>query len=154
MRCIYWHPPCDIHPTPYNNPAIYTLASGEFSRGEDALFWDRPRVVYHRLYFSIRRKDPDIYTLTLTLQIRWRKILVVVEGLYSMEGEICRLKEIVAVCKKSFPTLLPTLYALHPTLYALHPTLYTLRSAASRRLSLFARSHSPTPKTPTPNAKP
>ncbi|KAJ1494808.1 pyridoxal phosphate-dependent transferase [Baffinella frigidus] len=30
----------------------------------------------------------------------WRKILVVVEGLYSMEGEICRLKEIVAVCKK------------------------------------------------------
>lgn len=30
----------------------------------------------------------------------WRKILVVVEGLYSMEGEICRLKEIVAVCKR------------------------------------------------------
>mmetsp|Transcript_64386 Transcript_64386/g.151603 ORF Transcript_64386/g.151603 Transcript_64386/m.151603 type:complete len:663 (+) Transcript_64386:318-2306(+) len=30
----------------------------------------------------------------------WKKILVVVEGLYSMEGEICRLKEIVAVCKK------------------------------------------------------
>ena len=22
---------------------------------EDALFWDRPRVVYHRVYFSIRR---------------------------------------------------------------------------------------------------
>mmetsp|Transcript_42828 Transcript_42828/g.67134 ORF Transcript_42828/g.67134 Transcript_42828/m.67134 type:complete len:678 (-) Transcript_42828:871-2904(-) len=30
----------------------------------------------------------------------WKKILVVVEGLYSMEGEICKLKEIVAVCKK------------------------------------------------------
>jgi serine palmitoyltransferase len=25
---------------------------------------------------------------------------VVVEGLYSMEGEICNLKEIIAVCKK------------------------------------------------------
>jgi len=25
------------------------------TRREDALFWDRPRVVYHRVYFSIRR---------------------------------------------------------------------------------------------------
>jgi len=25
-------------------------------RREDALFWDRPRVVYHRVYFSIRRE--------------------------------------------------------------------------------------------------
>ena len=54
--------PCHIHPTPYNNAAIYTL--------------------------------------NRTLKTRWRKILVVVEGLYSMEGEICRLKEIVAVCKR------------------------------------------------------
>eukprot|EP00300_Choanocystis_sp_HF-7_P036428 c52273_g1_i1.p1 GENE.c52273_g1_i1~~c52273_g1_i1.p1 ORF type:complete len:518 (+),score=93.53 c52273_g1_i1:38-1591(+) len=30
----------------------------------------------------------------------WRKILVVVEGIYSMEGEICRLPEIVRACKK------------------------------------------------------
>mmetsp|Transcript_5656 Transcript_5656/g.8594 ORF Transcript_5656/g.8594 Transcript_5656/m.8594 type:complete len:502 (-) Transcript_5656:16-1521(-) len=30
----------------------------------------------------------------------WKKILVMVEGIYSMEGAICRLKEIVAVCKK------------------------------------------------------
>jgi serine palmitoyltransferase len=30
----------------------------------------------------------------------WKKIVVVIEGLYSMEGEICNLKEIVAVCKK------------------------------------------------------
>ena len=29
----------------------------------------------------------------------WRKILVIVEGVYSMEGEICRLKEVVQVCK-------------------------------------------------------
>ena len=28
------------------------------------------------------------------------KILVIVEGLYSMEGEICNLKEIVRICKK------------------------------------------------------
>ena len=30
----------------------------------------------------------------------WKKIVVVIEGLYSMEGEICNLKEIVAVCMK------------------------------------------------------
>eukprot|EP00899_Mesostigma_viride_P014635 jgi/Mesvir1/23172/Mv22644-RA.2 len=30
----------------------------------------------------------------------WKKILVIVEGIYSMEGEVCRLPEIVAICKK------------------------------------------------------
>lgn len=30
----------------------------------------------------------------------WKKILVVVEGIYSMEGAICRLKEVVRVAKK------------------------------------------------------
>ncbi|CAN6472244.1 unnamed protein product [Victoria cruziana] len=30
----------------------------------------------------------------------WKKIIVVVEGIYSMEGELCKLPEIVAVCKK------------------------------------------------------
>jgi serine palmitoyltransferase len=30
----------------------------------------------------------------------WSKILIVVEGIYSMEGEICRLPEIVAIKKK------------------------------------------------------
>ncbi|KAL2634977.1 hypothetical protein R1flu_006456 [Riccia fluitans] len=30
----------------------------------------------------------------------WKKIMVIVEGIYSMEGELCRLKEIVAVTKK------------------------------------------------------
>jgi serine palmitoyltransferase len=30
----------------------------------------------------------------------WRKILVMIEGIYSMEGEICNLKKIVQVCKK------------------------------------------------------
>lgn len=30
----------------------------------------------------------------------WTKIIVVVEGIYSMEGELCRLNEIVAVSKK------------------------------------------------------
>ena len=30
----------------------------------------------------------------------WRKILVICEGVYSMEGEISHLKEIVQVCKK------------------------------------------------------
>jgi serine palmitoyltransferase len=31
----------------------------------------------------------------------WKKILVMVEGIYSMEGDICRLPEIVKVCKKN-----------------------------------------------------
>jgi serine palmitoyltransferase len=30
----------------------------------------------------------------------WTKILIVIEGIYSMEGEICRLPEIVAIKKK------------------------------------------------------
>lgn len=30
----------------------------------------------------------------------WKKVLIIVEGIYSMEGEICRLKEIVAIKKK------------------------------------------------------
>lgn len=30
----------------------------------------------------------------------WKKILVMVEGIYSMEGIICRLREIVDICKK------------------------------------------------------
>ncbi|XP_047310225.1 long chain base biosynthesis protein 2a-like [Impatiens glandulifera] len=30
----------------------------------------------------------------------WNKIIVVVEGIYSMEGELCKLPEIVSVCKK------------------------------------------------------
>ncbi|GAB2217027.1 hypothetical protein Droror1_Dr00000185 [Drosera rotundifolia] len=29
-----------------------------------------------------------------------KKIIVVVEGIYSMEGELCNLPEIVAICKK------------------------------------------------------
>ncbi|WMV32776.1 hypothetical protein MTR67_026161 [Solanum verrucosum] len=31
---------------------------------------------------------------------RWTKIIVVVEGIYSIEGELCKLSEIVAICKK------------------------------------------------------
>lgn len=31
----------------------------------------------------------------------WKKIVVMVEGIYSMEGSICNLKEIVRVCKKN-----------------------------------------------------
>ncbi|WCJ36329.1 Long chain base biosynthesis protein 2a [Euphorbia peplus] len=30
----------------------------------------------------------------------WKKIMVIVEGIYSMEGELCNLPEIVAICKK------------------------------------------------------
>jgi len=30
----------------------------------------------------------------------WKKILIIVEGIYSMEGETCKLKEIIAIKKK------------------------------------------------------
>ncbi|GFP92046.1 long chain base biosynthesis protein 2a [Phtheirospermum japonicum] len=30
----------------------------------------------------------------------WKKIIVVVEGIYSMEGELCKLPEIVSICKR------------------------------------------------------
>ncbi|XP_057982596.1 long chain base biosynthesis protein 2a-like isoform X1 [Malania oleifera] len=30
----------------------------------------------------------------------WKKIIVIVEGIYSMEGELCKLPEIVTICKK------------------------------------------------------
>ena len=30
----------------------------------------------------------------------WRSVMVVVEGIYSMEGEMCPLKEIAALCKQ------------------------------------------------------
>lgn len=30
----------------------------------------------------------------------WKKIIVIVEGIYSMEGELCKLPEIITVCKK------------------------------------------------------
>ncbi|XP_042448688.1 long chain base biosynthesis protein 2a-like isoform X1 [Zingiber officinale] len=30
----------------------------------------------------------------------WKKIMVILEGIYSMEGEFCKLPEIVATCKK------------------------------------------------------
>jgi serine palmitoyltransferase len=30
----------------------------------------------------------------------WKKILIMIEGLYSMEGEICDLKAVVAIAKK------------------------------------------------------
>jgi serine palmitoyltransferase len=41
----------------------------------------------------------------------WKKIIVVVEGIYSMEGELCRLKEIVAVAKK-YKVFFPLLFIL------------------------------------------
>ena len=37
----------------------------------------------------------------------WKKIMIVVEGIYSMEGEICRLADIVALKKKYKARLRP-----------------------------------------------
>ncbi|CAM0914124.1 unnamed protein product [Alopecurus aequalis] len=30
----------------------------------------------------------------------WKKVIVIIEGIYSMEGELCNLPQIIAVCKK------------------------------------------------------
>ena len=58
---------------------------------------------------SFAHNDPEKLRMVLresiamgqpTTRLRWNKVLVVVEGIYSMEGEICRLKEIVAVTKE------------------------------------------------------
>ena len=56
-----------------------------------------------------RHNDPDhleevlIEAITLgqpRYRRVWKKILVVVEGIYSMEGAVCKLAEVVRVCKK------------------------------------------------------
>ena len=56
-----------------------------------------------------KHNDPDHLEVLLKAAIAygqlrthrpWKKIMIVVEGIYSMEGEICRLEEIVALKKK------------------------------------------------------
>lgn len=56
-----------------------------------------------------KHNDPEHLELVLRAAIAdgqprshrpWKKILIIVEGIYSMEGEMCRLPEIVAVKKK------------------------------------------------------
>eukprot|EP00300_Choanocystis_sp_HF-7_P024193 c25600_g1_i1.p1 GENE.c25600_g1_i1~~c25600_g1_i1.p1 ORF type:complete len:427 (-),score=10.69 c25600_g1_i1:138-1307(-) len=49
----------------------------------------------HVLRDSIAEGQPGFPT-----HKQWIKILVIVEGIYSMEGEICKLPAILAVCKK------------------------------------------------------
>lgn len=52
-----------------------------------------PKSLESLLRSSIRRGHPKY-------QLPWKKILVIVEGIYSMEGEICKLKEISQICKR------------------------------------------------------
>jgi serine palmitoyltransferase len=61
-------------------------------------------------YIYIRHNEPDHLEQILREAISngqprhhrpWKKIVVMVEGIYSMEGSICNLKEIVRVCKKN-----------------------------------------------------
>lgn len=42
----------------------------------------------------------------------WKKIIVIVEGIYSMEGELCKLPEIVAICKK-YKVIMSIVHVLH-----------------------------------------
>lgn len=56
-----------------------------------------------------RHNDPEHLEMVLRQSIAegrprtrrpWRRIMVAVEGLYSMEGEVCRLRELVTVAKR------------------------------------------------------
>jgi len=65
---------------------------------------------HHALHRQVfKHNDPDHLEVLLKAAIAygqprthrpWKKIMIVVEGIYSMEGEICRLEEIVALKKK------------------------------------------------------
>ena len=69
----------------------------------------RMRVPPHRLLWDMQTvvaqdvaEDSDAQCLILDTSclVGFPQILVVLEGVYSMEGEICKLKPVVAVCKK------------------------------------------------------
>jgi serine palmitoyltransferase len=56
------------------------------------------------MFLDIRDLERILRTAIVEGQPRtrrpWKRIVIVVEGLYSMEGEICRLPEIIALKKK------------------------------------------------------
>jgi len=78
---------------------------------EDALFWDRPRVVYHRVYFTIRRKNLKLFKCigfsissakpltTRPFQLHWspplfagfRRVIVQIKGLKRRFDPLLRL---------------------------------------------------------------
>jgi len=51
--------------------------------------------------------------------VPWRKIIIIVEGIYSMEGQFCRLREVVALKKKYRAYLYLDVRANH-----LHTSIY------------------------------
>nr|XP_043608166.1 long chain base biosynthesis protein 2b-like isoform X2 [Erigeron canadensis] len=55
------------------------------------------KVFQHNSKFNLLRES--IINGQLRTHRPWKKIIVVVEGIYSMEGEICKLPEIVSICK-------------------------------------------------------
>src|SRR5687768_11032239 len=77
----------------------------------DQRFLSSSTMVKHVLptVLDVRQIDPDDLEKVLRAAIvegqprthrPWKKIIIVVEGIYSMEGEICRLPEIVALKQK------------------------------------------------------
>ena len=56
--------PTQSHVSPLSGNKDFDTSGECLTRREDALFWDRPRVVYHRAYFSIRRcgDSKDLYS--------------------------------------------------------------------------------------------
>lgn len=46
----------------------------------------------------------------------WKKIIVIIEGIYSMEGELCKLLGILAVCKKYKVQYFLNSYSESPTI--------------------------------------
>jgi len=71
-------------------------------------YWD-PLLTVKVNAFHISLPDPAHLEEVLREQIAggqprthrpWKKIIVIVEGIYSMEGELCKLPEVISVCKK------------------------------------------------------
>jgi serine palmitoyltransferase len=63
-----------------------SIAEGQPRKSHRFLFQPPPGFVFHAHPLGTHRP--------------WKKILILVEGIYSMEGEICRLQEIVDIKKK------------------------------------------------------
>ena len=72
-------------------------------RREDALFWDRPRVVYHRIYFGIRKLYLDHGWLietpsrSVTMLIFSPSVKLLTTGIMLTSGKMLTLGEMLSV---------------------------------------------------------
>jgi serine palmitoyltransferase len=57
-------------------------------------------MVFYKIINNLDLKQLEEIIIEELLSKKWKKIIIIVEGIYSMEGEICKLKEIVELKKK------------------------------------------------------